>query len=135
MTVGAVLGATPFLSSYHYALGPLAAVTAVLAALGASRWVFSTSHRQRRAAAERACRDFGLLVDVATPADTAAAEAQREFLAAAGVRATVAVAPAVRGPVHVTADGYVTPPPELPPTVHLLVFPADVERARDLLQH
>ncbi len=125
--------AAPFLSSYHYTVGPLAAVGAVLVALGASRWVFSTSHREQRSASATARRDFGLLVPVASLADRGAVEQARSVLTAAGLRATVAEVPAGRGPVRVSADGHVQEPETTPAEVHLLVFPADLDRARALL--
>ncbi len=127
------LAQTPFLSSYHFALGPGAAVIALGVVLLACRWVFSTSHRERRAASARAQGDFGLLVPVASPADLAAAELARRLLAGHGVRATVAETRPPPGPVRVTADGHVLPRQEELPVVRLLVFPADLERARTLL--
>lgn len=129
-----MLAVTPFLSSFHYALGPTVALVAVLGSLGASRWVFSTTHRERRASADRS--DFGLLVPIAESTDAAEAERFRAALTAAGVRATVARVLAPRGPVRVSADGYVLPAePDRAsgPTLRVLVFPADRERAQTLL--
>lgn len=124
---------TPFLSSYHFLLGPLSAMAAVVATLGACRWVFSTAHRDRRSAAERSAAGFGLLVPVTSPSTRAQAERARDTLVAAGMRATVAESRPPRGPVRVTADGHVQPEPEPSITLQLLVFPDDLERARLLL--
>lgn len=124
--------ATSFLATWHYYVGPAGGLLAVLGAVAACRWVFSTSHRERRAAAEHP--DFGLLVPVAEPADRGEAERQRRVLAGAGLRATVAAVTLPREPVRVSADGHVVAAPPPVPVLRLLVFPADRARARMLLR-
>ena len=104
--------------SYHYMIGPLSAFLALGVILLICRWVFSTTHRDdrtaRRLAAARARGDYGLLVPVASAPTVVEAQVLRDRLRDAGVRCTVAEA----------ADGR--------PSV--LVFRADAERARTLVQ-
>ena len=124
---------TSFLTAHDYLFGPVAAVLTLGAVLLTCRWVFSTSHRER-AHAGHAPADFGLLVPVATPVDRADAERSRSLLAGHGLRATVSESLPPREPVRVTADGFVLPRPEVVPVLRVLVFPADAERARTLLE-
>jgi len=121
----------PALASF----GEGTAVAAVIALGAVSRWVFSTSARERRMAEERARRDFGLLVPALTTADPRAAARSRSALEAHGVRATLASAPppGAGEPVRVTADGFVVRPQQSAAGVHVLVFPHDLERARAIL--
>ncbi len=107
-------------SSYHYLQGPLIAVAALGLIILMCRWVFSTSHRDQRAARRTAAvagsasrrGDFGLLVPVATVRTSADAEMLRTVLTDAGIRCTVA------------ADRQ---------GAEVLVFRADAVRARDLV--
>lgn len=104
-------------SSYHFLLGPLVAGLALALIVLICRWVFSTDHRDervtRRAQRARAAHDFGLLVPVATVRTPEDAELLRTVLRNAGIRGTVAAAP---------AGG-----------LSVLVFRADALRARDLV--
>ena len=101
-------------------LAPLFALIAVggLGILG--RWVFAPNYRKHR-------KDYGLLVAVATITDQAEAERARAALMAAGMRATLGESHAT---VRVTSDGHAFPQP---PGHHVLVFPQDELRARNVL--
>ena len=106
------------MSSYHYLLGPLVAVAALGVLILICRWVFSTDHRDDRVARRleklASAGDYGLLVPVATTRSHADAQAARQRLLEAGIRANVSVG----------AD----------PGEHLvLVFRADEPRARQLV--
>lgn len=97
---------------------------AMVCALGLlSGWVFHRDRGSQRRLRQRG--DFGLLVPVATVADRATADHLRRLLASHGIRGTVAP---TGGPVQVTADGHARDP-----GLHVLVFPADADRARTLL--
>jgi hypothetical protein len=104
--------------SYHFMIGPTAALLVLGLIVLICRWVFSTSHRDertaRRRAAARARGDFGLLVPVASAPTVQEAEALRTLLRDAGVRGTVAPG----GPGG---------------AVSVLVFRSDAERARSLV--
>ncbi|MCW2607479.1 MAG: hypothetical protein JWO60_2172 [Frankiales bacterium] len=95
----------------------LAPFVALAIVLGLCRWVFSTSHRDKRAVARRSVPvstgDYGLLVPVATVRAQEDADLLRGVLAQAGIRGTVAAAP----------DGGLS----------LLVFRDDAGRAKDLV--
>jgi hypothetical protein len=101
-------------TSYSFLVNPLMAAGALAVILLLCRWVFSTSHREARPgpAPLRRGGDYGLLVPVVTARTRADAEALRELLREAGIRATVAA----------DADG-----------ADLLVFRADALRARELV--
>jgi hypothetical protein len=105
--------------SYHYMIGPLAALLALGLIVLVCRWTFSTRHRDdrtaRRLAAARAHGDHGLLVPVASAPTAGEAESLRDRLRAADVRCTVAAG---------TDAG----------SWAVLVFRADAERARSLVQ-
>ena len=79
--------------SYHYMIGPLAALLVLGVVVLLCRWVFSTAPREQRAARARARAaargDYGLLVPVATARDGADAEELRGVLRAAGIRCTL----------------------------------------------
>ena len=102
----------------HPVVGPAIALVVVALLSLALRWTFSTTHRAT--APSRAVRlgavldDYGVLVPVATAATRDQAVQVRDVLAAGGVRGTVG---------RSTADG-----------VPVLVFPADVDRARQLVR-
>lgn len=108
--------------SYHYMIGPMAALLALGVIVLICRWVFSTGHRDDRTArrlaaataSARARGDYGLLVPVASAPTSAQAEQLRVRLRDAGVRCTVAAG-------------------ELPGTSAVLVFRADADRARALV--
>lgn len=106
--------------SYHYMIGPTAALLALGVIVLVCRWVFSTTHRDDRTARRlalaraRARADYGLLVPVATAANLAQADQVRGVLLDAGVRCTV-------------ADG------AEPGEFAVLVFRADAEQARSLV--
>ncbi len=116
-------------------IGPDSALLVVLALGFLSRWVFSVKKRERRMAAERAERDFGVLVPVTTATDPDEAARQRDLLVAHGLRATVgrAVGPDHGEPVRVTASGHLLPHQGGVVGTHVLVFPDDREQARQLL--
>lgn len=100
-------------------LGPFFALMVLGVLLLVSRWVFAPNYRKHR-------KDYGLLVPVVTITLKTEAEAARNRLQAAGLRATI-------GPIHQKAyvkDGYAT---VTPPGHAVLVFPDDVDRARVLL--
>jgi hypothetical protein len=104
--------------SYHFMIGPAAALLALGVLILLCRWTFSTSHRDdrtaRRLAALRSRGDYGLLVPVASAATHDQAAHLREVLRGAGLRCTL-------------ADG------ATPGTFAVLVFRADAERARTLV--
>jgi hypothetical protein len=101
-------------------LEPLIAllVVCLLGVLG--RWVFAPNYRKHR-------KDYGLLVPVATITARAEAERVRDRLRAAGLRATLGDSNAI---TRVTHDGFAIPQP---PGHHVLVFPQDYERAKNVL--
>jgi len=102
---------------YHFALGPIVAMGAVGALALASRWIFSTRDRVRRAEQpERRASvpDYGLLVPVAIVPSSEDAEVLRAVLAAEGIRGTVAAAQAREG-------------------LQVLVFHEHASRARQLV--
>jgi hypothetical protein len=93
--------------------GPLLALAVVAVLMVLLRWAFGRGHslvqrQPRRGTSEQ----YGLLVTVAAPRTFAEAEQMRLRLIAAGLRATLA--PTLQGPA-------------------VMVFPEDVDRARDLL--
>jgi hypothetical protein len=104
--------------SYHYMIGPAAALLALGVIVLICRWVFSTTPREqrqeRRRAALLAKGDYGLLVPVATARTAEDAAMLRDLLREAGVRCTV-------------TDGD-------PGTWQLLVFRSDAERASALVR-
>ncbi len=101
-------------------LAPLFALIAVCGLGLLGRWVFAPNYRKDR-------KDYGLLVSVATITGQADAERARDALTAAGLRATLGESHAT---VRVTHDGHAFPQP---PGHHVLVFPQDELRARNLL--
>lgn len=108
-------------SSYHYLMGPLVAVGALVVIVFICRWAFSTDHRDDRTARRldkaQSRGDYGLLVPIArvrTPDD---AEMLSGVLRAAGIRCTVAE------DEHGDENA----------TTAVLVFRADALRARDLV--
>ncbi len=87
------------------------ALVAVLALL--LRWTWSTGHSHVAAPGKPGhVGDYGLLVEVAAPADAAEAAADKRRLTEVGIRATVAD----------TVDG-----------VRVMVFAEDEARAKDIL--
>jgi len=105
-------------SSYHFLVGPLVAVGALVGCMILSRWVFSTSHRDGRQAQRLAklasAGDYGLLVPVSTVRTRDDALMLRELLREAGIRASVSVG-------------------ELPGEHVVLVFRSDATRAKQLV--
>ncbi len=105
-------------SSYHFLIGPLVALAALGVLVLLCRWVFSTSHRDDRAARRLAVLqsrgDYGLLVPIATARTSDDAAMLRSVLTEAGIRCTTGM----------SADGLGT---------EVLVFRADALRARDLV--
>ena len=103
-------------SSYHFLIGPLIITVALGAILLICRWVFSTSHRDQRAARSLATSSggtgYGLLVPVATVRTREDAEMLRSVLREASIRCTV-------------SDG--------PDGLEVLVFSGDISRARGLV--
>lgn len=103
--------------SYHFMIGPTAALLALGLIVLICRWVFSTSDRDdrtaRRLAAARARGDYGLLVPIASAPTPAEAGQLRTRLRDAGLRATVAAGE--------------------PDCWAVLVFRADADRARTLV--
>lgn len=102
-------------SSYHFLINPLIIAVALGAILLICRWVFSTSHRDHRAApgqSSPAAGDYGLLVPVATVRTREDAEMLRSVLREASIRCSV-------------SDG--------PDGLDVLVFSTDVSRARGLV--
>jgi hypothetical protein len=110
-------------SSYHFLLGPLVALGALGVIILICRWVFSTTERDdrmaRRLEKARSAGDFGLLVPVATVRVADDAEMLQGVLREAGIRATVAPAPATE---------------TSPPGWAVLVFRADATRAEQLVR-
>jgi len=108
----------PVVSSYHYLVGPLVALGALVACMGLSRWIFSTSHRDdrqaRRVAKLASAGDFGLLVPVSTVRTRDDAVMLRDVLREAGIRAN-------------TSEG------QLPGEHLVLVFRSDAARAKQLV--
>jgi hypothetical protein len=104
--------------SYHYMIGPMAALLALGVIVLLCRWVFSTTPREQRLAQRRAALlsrgDYGLLVPVATTRTAEDAALLRGVLTSAGVRCTV-------------TDGD-------PGTWQLLVFRSDADRASALVR-
>ena len=101
---------------YSTAGGPLIAVVALVVILLLCRWTFGTGGRTQRAAqrAQPQQADYGLLAPVVTTRTEADAVLLRNVLREAGIRGTTA-----RGSA---------------PGEHVvLVFRADVERARTLV--
>lgn len=100
-------------SSYHFLAGPLVAAGALGVIVLLCRWVFSTSDRERRAAARAAAAaragDYGLLVPVTRARTADDADMLRTVLGQAGIRCTVA------------------------PDGEVLVFDRDAQRARQLV--
>ena len=106
----------PIVSSYHYLLGPLVAVAALVLLLLICRWVFSTDQRDDRTARrlERlaGAGDYGLLVPISTVRTRDDALMLGSVLREAGIRASVSHDAAV---------------------FVVLVFRADAPRARQLV--
>lgn len=119
----------------HQDGGQVIALVVVAALALVLRWVYSVRGREERMRAARAARDYGTLVPVRTLPSADAAEQVRAALADAGVRATVgpALGPEHGEPVRISANGYVLPRATGPVGVHVLVFPADLGRAEDVL--
>jgi hypothetical protein len=115
--------------------GPLTAIAVVAVLALLLRWAYSGRRRDARMAAARRARDFGLLVPVSTSRDRVVAEQQRELLLGAGLRATLAPAlgPEYGHPVRVSAQGDLLPRRAGVEGTHVLVFPEDVTKARELL--
>lgn len=105
-------------TQYSNSGGMFVAVGAMIVLVLLCRWVFSTTVRDERTARRlekaRSRGDYGLLVPVATVRTGDDARLLRDVLAGAGIRGTV-------------ADG------ELPGELVVLVFRADVDRARTLV--
>lgn len=105
-------------SSHHFLVTPLITCGALLVVLLICRWVFSTSDRDRRADRRASTAlpdrggDYGLLVPIASVRTADDAQMLQAVLRDAGIRCTLAA----------DADG-----------AELLVFQADVLRARDLV--
>jgi hypothetical protein len=101
-------------SSLHFLLGPVVALSAMGVIAGICRWVFSTEERDgRRLEKVLSTRgDLGLLVPVATVRNRDDAEMLRDVLREAGVRASVS---------------------EDELELQVLVFAKDLERARQLV--
>lgn len=110
----------PITNSYSFLVGPLMAAVALGVIILLCRWVFSTSTRDARSAAEaqraRSRGDYGLLVPIATVRTRDDGEMLRGLLHDAHIRCTV------------TESGS---EPERAWTV--LVFREDALRARDLV--
>ncbi len=101
-------------------VSPAFALLVVLLLGLCGRWVFAPNIRRNR-------KDYGLLVPVATITVKADAEAVRDRLQTAGLRATLGASHTI---THVSAQGFAT---TQPPGHHVLVFPQDLERARNVL--
>lgn len=99
------------MSSYAYLAGPLTALGALGVIVLICRWVFNTDHRQVPASLVREA-DFGLLRVVAVVRTIDDAEMLRAVLRREGIRGTVTP----------TTSGFA-----------VLVFAADVDRARELV--
>lgn len=117
-------------NSLNYVVGPTIAFAVVLLLGLLSRWVLAPTRPQRaRREANRARRDFGLLVPVAVRVRRDDAQELASLLDASGVRATVVVEPP--GPTLVTASGHVRRQPG--GRHQVMVFGRDEARARALL--
>jgi hypothetical protein len=101
-------------------VSPLFALMCVIGLGFAGRWVFAPNIRKHR-------KDYGLLVPIVTITAKVEAEAVRDRLIAAGLRATLGESHAI---TRVSHDGFVV---KQPPGHHVLVFPQDVERAKNVL--
>ncbi len=103
---------------YSHVSGMLVALVAMGVLVLLCRWVFSTTHRDERAARRlekaRSRGDYGLLVPVASVRTDEDGRLLRDVLAGAGIRGTV-------------AEG------EQPGERVVLVFRSDVDRARTLV--
>lgn len=112
----AILEHVPVVSSFHFLIGPIVAVSALGIIILICRWVFSTEHRDdrtsRRLEKILAHGDFGLLVPVATVRTRDDAEMLRDVLLSAGVRAGIS------GEADI---------------LEVMVFSKDLERARGLV--
>ncbi|GAA5182403.1 hypothetical protein GCM10023322_19320 [Rugosimonospora acidiphila] len=93
-----------------YIAGPLIAFAMIGVLAAIPRWASSSDHKT--SLPDRTTEDFGLLAPAATVEDQAVAQALRQLLGRAGIRATVAPA----------GDGW----------VHVLVFETELDRARRL---
>lgn len=109
----------PAPAQYENASAIVVALVALVVIMLLCRWTFSTGDRDQRTARRldrlRSRGDFGLLVPVATVRTPEDADLLREVLRVAGIRGTVADT-------------------ESPPDRVVLVFRADAERARSLVQ-
>ena len=99
------------MSSYHYLEGPLIAIAALGVILLICRWVFTPTRPAPRPPASTG--DFGLLTAAAVVRTHEDAVMLQVVLREAGIRGTIADA----------AGGFA-----------VLVFPADLSRARDLVR-
>jgi hypothetical protein len=98
-----------------YAYGPLMALVGIVALVLLLRWAFSRGQSVvERPTRPGGPRDYGLLVPVASPVTYIEGEMVRRSLEDAGLRATLAQ----------TNDG-----------PRVMVWPEDLERARNLLDH
>lgn len=102
------------------AMAPVSAIGFVLLLTAIARWAFAP-HRHEE-------RDYGLLVVAVELPSRDAAEQAQDVLRRSRIRATVGHTP---GFVRVSAEGRATREPDLHP---VLVFPADLDRARSLLR-
>lgn len=103
----------PSWSAYSYAFGPLIAFLGLGTLVLVLRWAYGRRTSVVAAAARPGSADaYGLLVPVASPATYIEGEILRQRLQEAGLRANLAQ----------TLDG-----------PRVMVWPADVERARSLL--
>jgi hypothetical protein len=103
----------PSWGSYSYAYGPIVALGVIAVLTLLLRWAFSRGQSVVAAPVRPGPPDdYGLLAPVATPPTYAEGEILRLRLEDAGVRATLAA----------TNDG-----------PRVMVWPADADRARDLL--
>lgn len=100
---------TPPPSSLHYTVGPIVALVVVLLIIVFLRWAFNQGPQHDPFAT---AEPTGLLQAVATVPDRPKALALRAVLSDAGIRSTVR---------EVSGRG-----------AEVLVFPADVDRAREL---
>ncbi len=130
-------GGGSIVSSSHFMIGPLEVCIVLAGLVLVLRWVYSVRRRAERLARERSRRDFGLLVPAVTLPRASDARHRQEVLSAYGIRATLAPAmgPDHGEPVIVTARGHVMPRRTGRIGTHVLVFPADLDRARELLAH
>ena len=99
--------------SYHFLLGPTTALGALGLLVLLCRWTFGGSKTIAPPRRHTGPRDYGLLTPAVTLQQRADAEALRQRIAGHGLRCTVARSN--------TGPGYV-----------VLVFPADLDRAREL---